>query len=250
MEKFKAVVLPVVFTVLYGLLTAWRFVMAHRRNFAIGGGAAVVLLGAWIFWPASSPSGGGVRPADQLDREQVVKFMGSDDFAKQPDSIKIEYADRLMKLGRPPGSRPARGEGQPPQPPPEPTAEEKKLHENMRVAMEARMRKEMQDYFALSEKDRVAYLDQRIDSWMSHRPPEPESRPADAPPPPEATSQPTSRPGEQRRQGGFSMQRMKEHMESTSPQDRAMREEFMRQMRKRMEERGIKPGGGSARPPR
>ena len=109
---------------------------------------------------------------------------------------------------------------------------------------EAEMDQRMDAYFALSTpKDRQKYLDKLIDEMEARRR-EWERRATTRPATSQPTSRPTSRPTTQQRGGGDWQQRAAARQDSTPPDKRARRVEFMAAMRARMQQRGIQPGRG------
>lgn len=121
--------------------------------------------------------------------------------------------------------------------------ERRQLRKNIMPVMEARMDERVDKYHELSTEDeRKAYLDEMID-WMqtrmAQRPRRPESGRTDA----------QAGQGEDgqlpRGHPRFSPEGMKERIETTDPVKKARFAEFLKAMRKRMEERGIAfPHGG------
>jgi uncharacterized membrane protein YgcG len=114
-------------------------------------------------------------------------------------------------------------------------------------AMEARMNRSMDEFFVLpAGKERDAYLDRMIDEMEARRR-EWQER---------STTQPTTRPNWAERRGdgpatqpsdadrAQRAQRAAQRADSTPPERRAQRAEFMSAMQKRMAERGIQPGRG------
>ena len=109
----------------------------------------------------------------------------------------------------------------------------------MGEAMEARMNKVMDDYFALPPKDRDKYLDKLIDEqearmreWRQRATTRPATRPA-------REDRPTSRPA------GDWQRRANERADRTPPERQAKRAEFMAAMMQRRMERGLSNGPGA-----
>jgi len=107
----------------------------------------------------------------------------------------------------------------------------------MRKSMRQQFDTTLNDYFALAEKDRAAYLDDVIDrmgqmrqQWQRRRD---QNNNRDAQ---------QQRPQKERR--APSAERMRERTESMDPQKLAKMAEFMQAMQKRMSERGIQGGFG------
>jgi hypothetical protein len=113
--------------------------------------------------------------------------------------------------------------------------------EIMQESWEKRMDKQLDDYFALPEKDRTKYLDKQIDEmqarmreWQSRAATQPSRRP---------TTGPATRPNRDR--GGDQVARMRGRIETGDPARKAQRAEYMAAMRQLMAQRGIQgPGGG------
>jgi hypothetical protein len=121
--------------------------------------------------------------------------------------------------------------------------ERRRLRENLAPVVRQMHKRRMNRYFELPPEERTAYLDELIDEMRRHAgagpggsgPDRAGRRPArrsaeDGPPP----------PGPPR---GLTPERIKRHIESTSPEDRARFMQFHKAVRRRMEERGIEPPG-------
>jgi hypothetical protein len=114
-----------------------------------------------------------------------------------------------------------------------------KLRDNIRPVMRQVMMARVTQYFEIPETEKVAYLDQMIDEgggMMGRGGP---GGPGGGPPPGGADRDANRPPDGERR--GPSPERMKARLESTDPADRARMQEFHKDMRERMEQRGIKP---------
>ncbi|MCK4886344.1 MAG: hypothetical protein KAS96_03090 [Planctomycetes bacterium] len=110
--------------------------------------------------------------------------------------------------------------------------DEKTRREVMRKSMQQQFDNTLNEYFALEEKDKSAYLDDVIDRmgqmrarWRSRRNRDNED-------------------GQQRPRRMPSAERMRERTESMDPERLARMVEFMKAMQKRMGERGIESGFG------
>ena len=190
--------------------------------------------------------------------EQIAQFMASDRFASLPPETKNRYLERIRQIGQDRGRRAL---------PTDNLSDEqrRKLRENMRNAWEQQMDDRMKQFFELSPEKRTAYLDQMIDRMQQRmrdrgnrpdRPDGPRSRPAggSARARPDSTNRtnaagntPNGQRGSGRGRRRFDPSRMKDRIESTSPEQKARRAEFRKALRKRMEERGITFGGRRGR---
>jgi len=119
--------------------------------------------------------------------------------------------------------------------------QQEKIHRNMGAVFRHRMDQEMEEFAKMTPAERTAFLDKRIDQMESFRKNGgPRGGPLGPPGPPGMGG-----PGGQRAPGGRpprpSPEMMRRMLENTTPHQRALMVQFMDAMRKRMEERGIKP---------
>ncbi len=177
-------------------------------------------------------------PKDQKPVD-IAKLMASPDFSKLSSNTKDKYLENLMNQDK---TREIfySSEGM--------TDDQKKnLRENMRSVFEIRMKKTVDEYFALTPDKREEYLDKKIDE-MAERFAE-RQRAAEAqggsgnPPGPSAWGPggggggPPGQGGGGGRRQGPSVQQVKSRIETTDPLVRAQGAQFRKDMRARMEQR-------------
>ena len=212
---------------------------------------AGVGLAAYSLWPEpTSPP--PPDPAGQT-REESVKYMASEAFGEQDDEAKQEYVE---------AAREAHGDGWGPGPMMGgrdaglSEAERQRLRENVRPAMRREMEERMDTYFELPPEEKAAYLDDIIDEMQDRRREfEERRRQREEQAEGEPSEAARHRPAGERRAGdgrrGPSLERMKERIETTDPEQRARFVQFFIDLRERMEERGIDmrrgPGHGPGR---
>lgn len=206
--------------------------------------SAIVLIGAIagsLLWMA-----GPSRPSSKKP-EDVAKFIASDSFDKLPLAKKEEY---LSKMPQGPEARTAFE-----------NMDEKtrrQFFENSREVREAQMNKKMRDYFSVSADQRAKWLDDFI-AAEDKRMEEMRSRMGDRRPPQDnkaASGGGQQQAGPQGQQQGGTRKggddaartaRMKQRMESTPPEQHAMRMQFMADVMARRAETGktmARPQGG------
>jgi uncharacterized membrane protein len=207
--------------------------MTRKKIILLASAGGVVILSAGavaavLFWPWGEPKPASDKPED------IVKFMAQEDFSKLSDAKQQEYFNKLSANG-PPWAAFQAGRNLS-------EAQREQLHQNMRPMMERRMEQHMDEFFALPPEKRNEFLDRQIDRMQQgfgrgQRPQGSENPPREA--------RPDGRGGSGRHgRGGFTPERMKRMLERTSPERRAKFVEFMKAMRKRMQERGIESPSG------
>ena len=222
-----------------GFAAAAGAVAAHKR-IAVAAAGAVVLaaggLGVWFIWLAPPPA--PPAPEDQSP-EQIRDYLASRDFAAQPAGVRQAYFEKAVASGTDSARRRrlfGRGEL---------TDEQRQqLRRNVRPLFEKMMQKRMDEYFALPPEQRTAEMEKMIDrmmAWQRQR--------GEGQPPRDGQA---GAPGEGQRRGGRapSLERIKQRIENTPPEDRAKWMEFIKDLRKRMEQRGIEFPPRRGRPPR
>jgi hypothetical protein len=200
---------------------------------------------------ASSTTGDGADDSTETGpptAEEVVAHVTSDAFAALPDKKKEAYIDRAVEhldeaqlfeaLGREwrrrrattepasarttepgaAGGRPGRGRG------------------TVGLLVRKVLDKRMDEFFAASEEQRQAMLDEQIDRMLALRE-QREARRRKTPPRPESTSNRSEASRRPRRR--FTLARVKQHIEHSTPEERARREAYFRALRERMKARGI-----------
>ena len=199
--------------------------MQRSRMIRLGvvAGAMVILgaaaLAAYKYWPVRPPDPAKASP------EEIAKFMASDAFAKLPLEEKQKYMQRPRQGGREAYEKLS-------------DDERAKLRQNMGQVFEQGMQKQMDEYFALPEDQRVAQLDRMIDAMQAgmNRPRDPNrmgARPRDP-----NRMRDANRPRDPNRRG-WGPNGMMARLETTDPKVKAQRAEFWKAFSKRMEERGI-----------
>lgn len=229
------------------------------KAWIIGVAALLVVLIAAIVGAAVWWTGGGPPAIEEIsDQDAAVEALKNADFSKLSEEEKVAYADKLRELRpwdivrRRSDTDETTGEGTEDQL--QLTDEERqRIRQNARELFHAAMKDRVQGYFELPAEDRIAYLDRMIDDMQERRRQmeEPRSGPGEGEPTPpgqDGKDRDRSPPDDaDRRKRG--MARLKERIETTDPEERAQFVEFMKQMRQRMEERGIEPPR-FGRPPR
>ena len=189
--------------------------MTKKYKWIIADVSVVVLcavVASYALWADSTPG------LDETNPGKIAKYMASDEFAKLDESTRREYfralrdnADKLSDQDR------------------------DKLRESMGRSMRQQMQARLDEYFELPADQRQAHLDNIIDRMQARRA---NGMPAPGNPPPD--DRPNGQRGPRR---GFTPDRLKRMIENTPPERRAKMAEFMKAMRKRMEERGISGPG-------
>lgn len=164
--------------------------------------------------------------------EEVLAYVASERFTNQSDERKQEYFDTMQKESKTPPHEMMRAAQK------FPDKEREALHKNMGSMFQARMRQEINHYFELPAEERVAYLDNIIDRFEQHGPPPGDRRPPDA-----NDRGNGNGPGRHGPHGHHSRSEMREHfkqmLKHTSGRDQTRMMEFMQDMRKRRQERGL-----------
>ncbi len=208
-----------------------RWIVMTAATAAILGGAGALI--AWGPWAAPAAP----DPNEQSPQE-IVEYMASREFGRLPAEARSQYMQQARDVRRRQGDpgRAHRAELS--------DSQRRQLRENMRSTMRAHMEQRLDEYFGLPPEERTAYLDRMIDRMQQHR--ERPDRPR-----PDADRSGRSEGGDgDRRQGrrrGPTPERLKRRLEHSTPEMRAKFVEFRKALRKRMEERGIEPGGRGPR---
>lgn len=211
---------------------------ARRRMLLLGGVAAFCAAAAagtiWILRPREKAP--PPPAAVQTDPLAVVRFVASDVFAKLPEAEKLAYAGRLEEAI--PTLLEAYRDGR---------IDDDLRRSAMRNIGPVIMRKRLDEYFALPPgPQRTAYMDRQIDQMEQQRALVEAARAARA-----ARNSPAEGGGQQQQQDQprgparwmASAAAMKERLESIPPDQQARMAEFINDMRKRREERGLPPFG-------
>jgi len=168
--------------------------------------------------------------AAQTDPLAVVRFVATEQFAQLPDAQKADYAAKLEEAV--PKLIEAYGNGQ---------IDDDLRRAAMRNIGPVILRKRLDEYFALPPgPQRTAYLDRQIDQMEQQRAMIEAARAARAarnPPRDGATQQPNQPRGPSRWMASAAA--MKERLESIPPDQQARFAEFLNDLRKRREQRGL-----------
>lgn len=189
---------------------------------AVVGGVVV----ATVVWPGPTPP-----DPDKQEPRETVKYLASEEFGKLKDEQKQQYMEKLVE----------RAETQPFMRRPDvdlSEQERERMFENVRPFFMQMMEQRVDAYLKLPPAERTAYLDRMIDQMAARR----QGRGAGGGQP--SAGSDTSASGDRRGQGGphgrgFTPARMKRILETVPPERRAKFVEFMKDMRQRMEQRGI-----------
>lgn len=184
--------------------TVWIIVSAFLLM--ITGGLA-----CYVFSNSAAPD-----PALQ-SRTNMAKYMASDEFAKLSKEEKSKYfakVDTELEGERLPH------EGLT-------DTEKKKLHENMGPLMRERFNNRIKEYFKLSPEEKKAFLDKMAEEMKKRRE-------AGGGGPPGGPGGGNNAQGQQQTAGnqprGPSVDRMRNRIENTPPDERAMHAQFMKDM--------------------
>lgn len=217
------------------------------RIIVLGAAALLVAggLAAWAFWPS------GPRQAPDpaaMETEQLARYIAGDAFGKLPVDQRVAFMERAREATEAEGGSPMRrffaGMGS--------LTEEEldRARRNMREVGRAMMDKRLRAYGEADAEEKTRMLDEMIDR-MRERTDRRSERPVDD----RGAERSAADEGEGRPRGGDrdgrrpgpTPERMKRHLETADPETRAMRMQFMEDLRDRMEERGIEPRWGRGR---
>lgn len=212
--------------------------------------AGLVIAACW-FWPersAEPPAPPPPAPAEQTVTD-VARYLASDEFAGLDVEKKQKYFDKVVerfeKENTWPGSIRELSE-----------EERKRVRKNAGPLFRKMMEKRIDKYFELPEKDRIVYLDKMIDGFGAMQKAR-DKRRAERKAAGESGGASSSGSsggsgGPPHGRGGPSLKRISEMFQKTSPERRAKLIQFMWDMRKRAQERGVTVqghGSGKAAPP-
>jgi len=221
-----------------------------RHGKVLAGVICAVIMLAFLCWGLHRILSDAPPPVEEItDQETAVEVLTESDLSKLSQEEKLAYAEKMRELrpweltrARDRSGENTAGKGAPKI---ELTEEQRKLlRNNARAVFGAIMNQRADAYAALPQDQRVAYLDSMIDEIEARRK-EHEARRAERgeeesreQPPPEKEGD-GDKPDRKQRM----MSRMKERIETTDPEERAKHMQLFKDMRARMEERGIKPLG-------
>lgn len=218
----------------------------------VGAVIIVILAGFFLYGIIALATSGTSEPLDptvQAPRERV-DYIISDEFKSLPVEKKRKYLEKMRKEGEPsfgPGPMGGKIDDLTPE-------ERHKMHENMRPVFHQHMKEQVDGYFALkTPEEKIAYLDKIIDE-REKRHEEMRKRMESLS---DSEKEEIKKRFEKRRGQGPpprpSLSHMKEHIESTDPEERAKFTEFHLAMRARSEQTGKGhrggPGGPGGPPP-
>lgn len=194
--------------------------------FSMGGLSLAALIGlcAWMFSsPSTAPDPSAQTP------EEKVEFMASSEFKSLPDSEKKEYFEKLRKEG---GMREMMRQSRT-----LPDESRERLRGNTREMFRAMMTERVDQYFSLKTKqEKIAYLDKLIEERRQRG--EDRRRQMENMSEEERKAMAErfqSRRGGRGRRGTPSLDRIKNRIENTSPEERAKFTEFRLALRARRE---------------
>ena len=218
--------------------TPWKS-GTKRMLILLGSAVLVAVLAAGSYFIFRKP-----RPkSDKV--EDIVKFAASSDFNKLSSAERQAY---LRKM------RPQEGQRRPPSFSNMTQEERSGLRENMMRLFEQERNRQMRKYFALkTQEEKNAFLDEeiakmeqrraemqkRMEEWRRNNAQRNQNNAANA------------NPQRQRPSESEMAARTRSRVESTSPESRAMRNQYMRELQARAKQTGKNiggPGGGGGRP--
>lgn len=207
--------------------------LTSNRKLLIAVGVCMVVLagGAMLLWAGWR---GPPDPSTQSP-EEVTKYLASEDFGKLSIEQKQQYLQQAREAGRLEFRRGFGGEDLSQQ-------QRRQLSENMADVGRQRMRERLDAFFELPQDQRDEYIDRMLDSLQRRS--AGSSGGARASRPDGSTEQQEEAADDDRpRRRGPTPEGLKRMLENTDPEDRARMGEFMKAMRKRMDERGMSPPG-------
>jgi len=167
--------------------------------------------------PASQPPPDPAK-SSSLD---TASYIASTEFANLPLDKKVEYMETIRKSGNNTNPRETFSKLIP--------EERKKVMENMRPVMQEMMKKRVKQYFALKTKEeRDKFLDEEVEKMKKMREAREKERQDQSQDKDKAQKPPD------RQHGPRNKDEIKKRIENESPQDRAERTEYMKQIRARM----------------
>jgi len=203
----------------------------------------IVILGvaagaaAYFYWPGRIPAPAAPVPAGQSPKE-IADYVASPEFRQLDQEKREEYLDRAAEVIEPGELRRLFRETT--------TDEERdRIRKSIGPIFRQRMEKHIDTYLELPPEKQTAYLDEIIDQMAARRA-ERQARRKQAtektPGPEPAPTPRTDRSDRPRRgRGARSLDRIKQRLENTAPEERARRTAFHEALRKRMKERSIEP---------
>lgn len=225
------------------------------KRVSICGGVVLVAglaIAAWRFWPEEAAEPPPPPPPAEQTVTDVAKYLASEEFAGLDPEKKQKYFDKIVerfeKENTWPGAARELSE-----------EERKRFRKNAGPLFRKMMEKRIDKYFELPEKERTAYLDKMIDGFQAMRKARGKRR-AERKAAGESGGAPSSGSsgssggsgGSPHGRGGLSLKRISEMFQKTSPERRAKLIQFMLDMRKRAQERGVTVrghGSGKGPPP-
>lgn len=177
--------------------------------------------------------GSGTEPPSPEDQtpEEKVKFLASDNFSELPQEAKQKYLTEAVQEGK--FREIFRSSRELPE------EERKKLRENLHPVFRKMMQERINKYFTITNEDeRIAYLDKLIDEHEERG-----KRMRERMENMSQEEREEMKKRHERRRGGPSLDRIKNRIESHTPQERAQFTQFFMAMRARMAQRGISRHG-------
>lgn len=216
--------------------------MQHKYTASAAAIIVVAILSVGI-WSLSGGFHSKPPVPEQASRQEVLKFLASEEFGQLKKDEQRQYLSALRKTReQAPGPGDKREERQ--------SVfrelndkQRERLRSNMREVHGTMMKERLDKYYALPAEQRTAYLDNIIDRMQQHM---------------QRRRAPDNQPGATRTNGNEPRRRdsdsgkrpdwksriqahIKNHIETSDPETRARMTQFRLELRKRMEERGIEP---------
>ncbi|MFH1731314.1 MAG: hypothetical protein ABIF82_06670 [Planctomycetota bacterium] len=213
-----------------------------RKSVILSACGVVLIAGAiaaaCVFWPGKRPE----PPApQQQEPTEITKYLASEEFEKlKPEQKQAYFAGAVERFESQNAWRPQRDDLT--------DEEQDRLRKNAGPLFRKVMERRIEKYFEMPKEEKTAYLDEMIDRFEEMRKAQGEHR--------EAAGGASAGAAEPRRRSGprrsFTPERLRDMIENTPPATQARFVQFMMDMRKRREERGLPASRGlerRSRPP-
>ncbi len=213
----------------------WKITLILILLFLIGG----ILALAGVF--------SGPKKPKSDSPEDIRKFMATKQFGKLPAAQRENYIQKMRSNSRELSREERRKQMQNMT-----EAQRRQMFDNMRKAFEAKREKEMMAYFKMSKAEKDAWLDKEIadmDKRMAEMRQRRQQERQKQGEQKQNQNQQRPRPSEEQRNA-----MMKSRIETQSPESRALRQQYMKEMMARRKATGKTPqrsgrGGGPGGPP-
>jgi hypothetical protein len=206
--------------------------------------AGTIAVTVWQLRPKATP-----EPADPTTMEpiDIARYVASDAFGRLSEDHRLAFIERARAAAERDGGAPMRrffaGMAE------LSDTEQQQARKNMREVGRAFMEKRLRDYAEATEEEKTRMLDEIIDRMQDRRSGRRDRTTDNDPRPPRQDRSPdrSNRAAEEHRRRGPTPERIKRHLESSDAESRALRMQFMEDLRDRMEERGVEPRWGRRR---